>query len=116
MYTIITAADIREFFKPEKGWIDYETETSSEMIMECHIPFAPIGVVVRVYTSVPTRSGYSRKKGTDAIRVCVVDKPNNRGLMSLPHVKRMDGWREQVKDRVRTAYTEMRHRLGPLAK
>jgi hypothetical protein len=66
-------------------------------------------LAVKVYTSV-RRDGVAAPSGEDAIRVCVVDKEGRetfndaRGVASLPIVRRVAGWDERLKGRIRVAF------------
>lgn len=58
-------------------------------------------VVIRVYTSVPERGSMGQGVGEDAIRVglfSATGKPLQGG--KLPIVKRTQGWRDNLKDRI----------------
>jgi len=56
------------------------------------------GYTLAVFTGI--EDGVSRKKGKDAIRVALMH--SGKVLTSLPHVKRVTTWKENLTDRFRT--------------
>ena len=98
MFTTITFAEMSDLLKAEKGWTISE-QYAHEYVFEYAVPFWP-GVVVKVFTSVNRHNNNSRGYAGDAIRVVAVDTVQNRGIRKMPHVKRTQNWRQNLKDRV----------------
>lgn len=59
-------------------------------------------VAIRVMTSIPQGQEYAASQGADAIRVGFYNLTHNRPLVtgSFPIVKRTQGWRDNLKDRI----------------
>jgi len=58
---------------------------------------------IRVYSSIDTRSERVRNKGSDAIRVHIIDKYNNILLLNnerYKHIKRTSGWNVRLLKRI----------------
>jgi len=55
------------------------------------------GYTLAVYTGI--EDGVSRRKGADAIRVALMH--SGKVLTSLPHVKRVESWKENLTERFR---------------
>ena len=103
MYTEVTIDEMRLFLKAEKGWV--ETPSGGQ---ETTFDFGlKNGVVIRVFSSIPT-VGISRAYGKDAIRVAAVTKVNGvgtvRGLKKFPRVTRQENWRIHLKSRIMDAF------------
>lgn len=96
-YVIVT----RNRFEAEMadmGFTHINIPGTLEMVFERHIPDSDF--VVRIYSSIDPRHGVSRKVGTDAIRVLLFNKPNNRPLKVERRVNRT-GSEDKVMKRVR---------------
>ncbi len=63
-----------------------------------------VGVVVRVYTTLPRGAGVVRERGADAIRVVLVDRKSGRAVWSATRTHRTQGWRERMVERMREAW------------
>jgi hypothetical protein len=98
-YTPIKLEEMERFLmkafyslKPKKGF------EQGEITFDL---FLSDGACIRVYTSL-RRSGNSAGVGADAIRIglfsVVSNRPMKRG--SFPIVKRTQGWRDNLKDRI----------------
>ena len=100
MYTEITLAQVREFLKPEKGWI--ETDPPGQ---EAYFDFIKNSLIIRVHSSIANQDT-SRACGKDAIRVSIVAQVGDRvvGLRSFPRVTRQEHWRRNLKKRVMEAF------------
>lgn len=65
-------------------------------------------LAVRLYTSIPANADEARACGEDALRVVIVRSPNTakaeRILFTLPRVHRTQGWRENLRERLRLAW------------
>jgi hypothetical protein len=71
----------------------------------------PNNAVLKVYTGINKENNNSRKKGDDAIRVCVVeDGGHGRGVAKTAHVKRVDGWKANLVARIVEVLGEMKRR------
>jgi len=69
------------------------------------------GIIVRVWTSIHTKSELNAKNGDDAIRVCAIDTRTGRGYIAAPKVLRVEGWRKNLGDRIEYVISEANKRL-----
>ena len=69
-YTVISIKDMRDFLKAEKGWKEVDLPNVHEYVFDFIVRHSTC--VVRVYTSINKHIGFSRSRGSDAIRVCAV--------------------------------------------
>ena len=97
-YTPVTLAEINDFLKAEKGWVEANV-SAREHVRDFPLKRHP-GVVIRVYTSIHKDNGIARKKGQDAIRVCAVDTVKGKGLVKSSRVNRTTNWRDNLQKRV----------------
>lgn len=113
-YRNISAAEMRQFLRADKGWTEFNS-LSHEIVYICPIPFMPKGIVLKLYTGINKHNEQSRRRGGDAIRVCVVEGDGHgRGLLRTAHVKRVDNWRDNLKNRIRETYAELRRSYAHL--
>jgi|DEB0MinimDraft_6_1074348.scaffolds.fasta_scaffold99636_2 hypothetical protein len=103
-YTTITETQMNELLKSDKGWKQTTTAKTKELVYE--FPLKQDGIVIKVYSSIAR--GQSRKKGTDAIRVCAVK--GDKGWVKAPRVLRVEGWRDNLKTRVLDVITQAKAR------
>lgn len=89
---------MREFLKESKGWKLNDTQ-HREIVFDYNIKAAK-HILVRVYSGITKESGQSRKVGKDAIRVCAVDLAKSKGFIKSARVYRVEGWRDNLKNRV----------------
>lgn len=66
---------------------------------------------VLVYTSIDTRTNRSRGLGTDAIRVCLVDQSNGRGLGKTTYTQRTTGWSDRLVAKLHDMFIEAQARF-----
>ena len=98
-----------------KGWT--RIVQGYEYAYDYELPNFP-GVIIRVYSSIGVGGEIGRRKGRDAIRVIAVDfrkgtGNNARGLVKSLHVKRVEGWRDNLKKRVVEVQKTAIKRLNP---
>ena len=111
MYTTITIQEMEEFLKFSKGWSKICPKGQEVCFMR-----PAFGCVIKVYSSIPSESsmelhGTSRKKGRDAIRVCLTTTTKDGrevALSKFPRVTRQTNWRTHLKHRVMEAYVQAR--------
>lgn len=103
-FVSVTADDFRGLLHPQNGWI--EKSQGNELVFDKQLNN---GATLRVYTSVRFVTGYSREKGKDAIRVTAFLE-GVRGLYKGPHIKRVRGWQDRVKDRVWDAFITVKEK------
>lgn len=100
--------DARAFFLRQGDVWEEGVQGRSEIVFE--MPLSD-GIIVRVWTSIHTRSELNAGKGDDAIRVCAVDTRNNRGYISASRVLRVEGWRKNLAARIEYVKGEALKRL-----
>lgn len=100
-FTQISIGDIEQFLKrafralkPHAG-----PNVRGEATFDLHLSDA---VVIRIYTSVSSGGTSAAGVGSDAIRVGLYSVKANRPLKSgkLPIVKRTQGWRDNLRERI----------------
>tara|TARA_Y100000310_G_scaffold134821_2_gene133732 strand:- start:408 stop:755 length:348 start_codon:yes stop_codon:yes gene_type:complete len=107
-YVEITLEEIKEILRPEKGWVP--VDGFREHVFQWPLPRWP-WIVIKVYTSIRKDSATGRSKGSDAIRVCCVDTKRDVGVIGknrLKRVHRVEGWRDNLKDRLLLAVKLLR--------
>lgn len=110
-YVNITAAEMRAFLRPDKGWREFDGSTK-EYVYVCPLRFLPNNTVLKVWTGISKSSAQSRRKGDDAIRVCVVeDHGHGRGVMATSHVKRVTNWRANLINRITETISDLKRRI-----
>lgn len=97
-YKLVTRKEVEEVLSAERGWRKSAVK-AGEYVYDWPVKRWP-GVVIRVYTSVDKETDTSRGVGRDAIRVCVVDIPNSRGVLKARRVHRTLNWRTNLRKRV----------------
>lgn len=98
----ISEADMAAFLQ-ERGFVKLTVERCLEAVYGRDMGN---GYTLAVFTGI--EDGVSRKKGDDAIRVALMF--GGKVLTSLPHVKRVTSWKENLTDRLRNWKT-MAHKL-----
>jgi hypothetical protein len=53
-------------------------------------------IVVRVFTSIQKETDVSRRKGSDAIRICAINITGREGWIKTTKVLRVEGWRKNL--------------------
>jgi predicted protein tyrosine phosphatase len=108
-YTNISLDQMRDFLKPDKGWKLNNTQ-HKEVVFDFNIPSKPF-LLVRVYSGIKSDTQISRGCGKDAIRVCAVNLARNKGWIKAKRVHRVEGWKENLKNRVLLVIDEAKKRL-----
>lgn len=108
-YVNIPIEQMRDFLKIEKGWI--ETVQNREIVFDFSLTATPF-IVVKVYTGIRQGDGQSRGCGKDAIRVCAVNTNTNAGWIKSARVYRVEGWRENLKERVTQVIADAKKRIA----
>lgn len=113
-YCNIPIEAMRDFLKIEKGWV--ERVQNQEIVFDRPLNKYPF-IVVKVYTGIRKGDGQSRGCGQDAIRVCAVNINTNAGWIKSARVYRVEGWRDNLKERVLEVIQQAKERvLNHLAK
>lgn len=100
-------------YKPDGSRNDFERvdlDRCWEYVYEHPIHTTPL--VIRVFSSIDKRTGMSRERGKDAIRVVLVDKEANRGLKKSKRTYRIKGWPERLRLKILGLYWQVRDRSG----
>jgi hypothetical protein len=97
-YCQIQLPEVQTVLKADKGWKDV-SGSAGEYIYQFEPPSFP-GLAIKVYSSVRKRDGKGRGRGHDAIRVCAVYLPKNRGVVKVSRVYREPGWQARLESRV----------------
>ena len=71
----------------------------NEVVLNYQLKNVP-NVELKVYTGICPANGQSKKVGADAVRVCAVDTVNHRGWIKARRVHRVEGWRDNLKNRI----------------
>ena len=93
----VNEGDFHKLFHSSKGWL--MNKVRDEIVFDKTLKN---GATLRVYTSISCSYGVGREKGKDAIRVVAFN--SDRGLFKGPHIKRVAGWQDRLKDRVWDAF------------
>lgn len=96
-YVNIPLPEMQEFLKREKGWRQ-ETQ-SREIVFSFPLKDTP-QIEIKVYSGIGVDSNQSRACGKDAIRVCAVHIQKHLGWIKSARVYRVEGWRNNLKERV----------------
>lgn len=108
-YCNISATEMRDFLKIEKGWKEtVSVGHTKEIVFEFPLVNTKPGIVVKVYTGIVGND--SRPVGGDAIRVCAVDTINNRGWIKTSRVYRTQGWKNNLQSRIEQVVREAKAR------
>jgi hypothetical protein len=107
-YVTFGIHDVRSFFLRQGDVWEEGVQGRSEVVFDMTLAD---GIIVRVWTSVHTRSDLNAKKGDDAIRVCAVDTRNNRGYIAAARVYRVVNWRDNLTKRIEYVKGEALNRL-----
>jgi hypothetical protein len=102
-YVSVNEGDFHKLFHSSKGWL--MNKVRNEVVFD---KILNNGAIMRVYTSISCLSGYGREKGKDAIRVVAFN--SDRGLFKGPHIKRVSGWQDRLKDRVWDAFNTVKEK------
>ncbi len=70
----------------------------------------PSGLEVKLYTSFAKDADEARECGSDAIRVVLVSNGGKSGHR-YPHVKRVAGWRDNLRTRLHEAFADANRKL-----
>ncbi len=96
-YYPVTAEEMRDFLKIEKGWI--ETVSSNEIVFDFALKAYPF-IIVRVCSGIRRDTQASRKVGKDAIRIYAFNSKTNCGWISTVRTYRTEGWKNNLKERI----------------
>jgi hypothetical protein len=109
----VTIEEVRDLLKKENGWNEETGAKDKEAVFQYHLRNYP-NVLVKVYTGIKKDSGQSRKVGKDAIRVCAVriEKGEFKGFIKAKRVHRVQGWRENLKNRAIQVIQQAKTRAG----
>lgn len=111
-FTDVTLGQMDEVLQKDKGWersIHNPGRANSEYVY--NFPLSnPQGTVVKVYSSINPQG--CRRKGKDAIRVCAVRTTSTgvRGYIKGKRVHRVEGWRDNLRARVKKVIADARER------
>ena len=103
-FTPVTLDEMKDHLKASKGWILKESPKSHEYYFAFPIRLNP-DIEVHVQSTI-TRSGVSRGRGKDAIRVYAVDVKNERGYIRTRKVLRVQNWRDNLEDAIMDIFTQ----------
>ncbi len=118
-FVSITRAEMKDFILSAKRKPDrFETAGREQVAVWTiwlhdrtgQLPKKPSGLEVKLYTSFGVGEDEARENGADAIRVALVGE-GGRFTHRYPHVKRVAGWRENLKARLHTAFEDARRKL-----
>ena len=106
-YTPITIDELRPLFQKTdsqgRGWKE-AVVGNGEVVFD--FPFSP-DCTIRVYTSIRASTEVVANVGNDAIRCCAFNPLTDQGLVKAPRVYRVEGWRDNLKERVRYVFKEI---------
>lgn len=94
----VTIEEMRDFLKKEKGWT--ESQNGQKEAVFCYQLKDNPHILIKVFSGIAVVSGQSRKCGSDAIRVCAVNTNTNAGWVKSNRVHRVEGWKNNLKERV----------------
>ncbi len=110
-YYPITAAEMREFLRTDKGWREEQSLGREKEIVFSYPIKANPTIQIKVYSGIKIDSQISRGVGDDAIRVSAVDMLNHRGWIKARRVHRVRGWQKNLKERVLQVIKQSEARL-----
>lgn len=99
-YCRISADEMREMLKMEKGWI--ESVDGKELVFKFPLK-SRADIQVKVFSSIKFETKIGRDVGKDAIRICATRKLSNLteiGWIKSARVYRTTNWRNNLKQRV----------------
>lgn len=99
-FTEVTIEDMDRFLK--RGWRALRPKQGNYKGEVCYDLFLSAHVSVRVLTSIKPRSGVGADVGEDAIRITLFMPKKDRPLLAgkMPIVKRTQGWKNNLQDRI----------------
>lgn len=83
------------------GFSEVDLPTVKEAVYDRPFNSVP-RLVIRVYSSI--EGEVNRSCGSDAIRVCLVDKVLGRGVGSTGRINRVGGWEDRLKAKIRDMF------------
>lgn len=104
----ISAGEMREFLQAEKGW--RELIQGREIVFSYNLK-SNNNICIKVYSGILANNNQSRGCGQDAIRVCAVNVTTNKGWIKTARVHRVEGWKNNLKNRVLKAIQQSNARL-----
>lgn len=87
--------EFRKLLKEGKGWRREVSGRETVFVFDLNN-----GARIKVYSTIGSGNSLGRRKGQDAIRVCVVDAENDVGLEASQKILRTPGWRRRIQNSV----------------
>lgn len=109
-YTAIPEQEMKQFLAGQ-GFSEIKLPNCREMVMAKIVRKGVYPICLRVYTSVT--QGEARDVGEDAIRVALVTKDDQAGILGVGHsrrVYRVEGWKDNLQNRL----DKWEENLGPV--
>lgn len=109
----VTAQEMRDALRIERGWKEDVNEFGGikEIVFSYFLKSFPF-IQIKVYSGIKANDEQSRRVGQDAIRVCAVNTKTSRGWVKASRVYRVEGWRNNLQERVLQVIEESKKRIN----
>lgn len=101
-YEEISLEDFVDFLsKLPYDFVQATDHPSKEVVFESNVILEDYSdITLRVFSSIDTRTGKSRKKGADAIRTVIWHRGSNRPIGGRTRTHRIKTWRKNLKKKI----------------